>query len=124
MSKSGESAESGTEKARLASIHARKTAALFQAAIVGGALLGGASDQEQATLDVFSREIGIAFQIADDVLDADSEEAASILRLQGEGAAKRGAEGLLEQALERIEGWGERAEPLRALARFAVRRKR
>ncbi len=122
-SESGEFAASGTEQARLASIHARKTAALFQAAIVGGALLGGASDQEQATLDAFSREIGIAFQIADDVLDADSEEAASILRIQGEGDAKQGAEGLLEQALERLEGWGERAEPLRALARFAVRRK-
>lgn len=118
-----DSAESGTDQARLASIHARKTAALFQAAVVGGALLGGANDQEQATLDAFSREIGIAFQIADDVLDADSDEAASILRLQGEGAAKQGAEGLLEKALERIEGWGERAEPLRALARFAVRRK-
>lgn len=122
--KRSDSADSGTEQAWLASIHARKTAALFQAAIVGGALLGGASDQEQATLDAFSREIGVAFQIADDVLDANSEEAASILRLQGEGAAKQGAEGLLEQALERIEGWGERAEPLRALARFAVRRKR
>ena len=120
---SGEAAKSGTAQARLASIHARKTAALFQAAIVGGALLGGATDQEQATLDAFSQEIGIAFQIADDVLDAESDEAASILRLQGEGAAKQGAEGLLEQALSRIEGWGERAEPLRALARFAVRRK-
>jgi geranylgeranyl diphosphate synthase type II len=124
VSSGKESAEVGTEQARLASIHARKTAVLFQASIVGGAMLGGATAQEQAALDAFGREIGIAFQIADDVLDADSEEAASILRLQGEGAARRGAEGLLEQALERIEGWGERAEPLRALARFAVRRKR
>ncbi|MFK7898372.1 MAG: polyprenyl synthetase family protein [Myxococcota bacterium] len=119
-----DSTASGTEEARLASIHARKTAALFQASIVGGAMLGGATEQEQATLDAFGREVGIAFQIADDVLDADSDESASILRLQGEGAARQGAEELLEQALERIEGWGERAEPLRALARFAVRRKR
>ena len=119
-----DSVASGTDWARLASIHARKTAALFQASVVGGALLGGASESELTTLDAFSREIGVAFQIADDVLDADSEEAASILRLQGEGAAKQGAEGLLEKALARIEGWGERAEPLRALARYAVRRKR
>ena len=58
------------------------------------------------------------------LLDADSEEAASILRLQGLDDAKRGAEALLDRALARIEGWGERAEPLRRLARFAVRRDR
>lgn len=114
----------GTDHARLASIHARKTAALFGAAIVGGATLGGANDDERATLAAFARDVGIAFQIADDLLDADSEEAASILRLQGLDDAKRGAEALLDRALARIEGWGERAEPLRRLARFAVRRDR
>jgi geranylgeranyl diphosphate synthase type II len=68
--------------------------------------------------------VGIGFQIADDVLDADSEEAASILRLQGIDDARHGAEGLVDRALLRVEGWGEAAEPLRALARFAVRRTR
>ena len=68
--------------------------------------------------------MGIGFQIADDVLDADSEEAASILRLQGIDDAKNGAEALLVRALDRIEGWGEAAEPLRSLARFAIRRQR
>ena len=121
---------SGTRAEQLASIHARKTAALFQAAIVGGAALGGASLhgpralEQQKTLDAFARDVGIGFQIADDVLDADSEEAASILRLQGIDDARNGAETLLERALEGIEGWGEGAEPLRALARFAIRRRR
>ncbi len=115
---------SGTDARWLASIHARKTAALFQAAIVGGAALAGATRDQQATLDGFARDVGIGFQIADDVLDADSEETASILRLQGIDDARDGAETLLLRALEGIEGWGEAAEPLRALARFAIRRRR
>lgn len=113
-----------TGHARLASIHERKTAALFQAAIVGGAMLGGASDDQRARLELFARDVGVAFQIADDLLDADSEEAASILRLQGQLDARSGALGLIERALGQIEGWGERAVPLAELARFAVRRSR
>ena len=118
------SANHGTHHARLASIHARKTAALFQAAIVGGAALAGGNSGQLATLEEFGRDVGIGFQIADDVLDADSEEAASILRLEGIDDARRGAQGLLDRALKRIESWGESAEPLRALARFAIRRER
>lgn len=114
----------GTDFGRLASIHARKTAALFQAAIAGGAALGGASEAERERLDSFGKDVGIAFQIADDLLDADGDEAASILRIQGLADAKQGAEGLLERALLGIEGLCERAEPLRELARFAVRRNR
>ena len=119
-----ESASGGTRAARLASIHARKTAALFQAAIVGGAQLASANPDQLETLDAFALDVGIGFQIADDVLDADSEETASILRLQGIDDAKAGAEGLLDRALGRIEGWGEAAEPLRALSRFAIRREK
>jgi geranylgeranyl diphosphate synthase type II len=125
MSRPGTAAASeGTDFGRLASIHARKTAALFQAAIVGGAALAGASKAERALLDVFGKDVGIAFQIADDLLDADSEERASILRIQGLDDAKEGAEGLLERALLGIESLCEKAEPLRELARFAVRRNR
>ena len=116
--------ESGTDAARLASIHTRKTAALFQAAIVGGAILGSANASERETLGAFGSDVGTAFQIVDDVLDADTDEAASILRLQGVEDATAGAEALLARALSRIGSWGERAEPLRELARFAVRRKR
>ena len=120
----GPSEASGSRAAFLASIHARKTAALFRASIEGGARLAGADAGRCEALAYFSRDVGIGFQIADDVLDADSGEAASILRLQGIDDAKHGAEALLDRALEQIEGWGEAAEPLRALARFAIRRER
>ncbi|HEB90043.1 MAG TPA: polyprenyl synthetase family protein [Deltaproteobacteria bacterium] len=121
---SGGGPSAKTDFERLASIHARKTAALFEAAIVGGAALAGANEAERESLGAFGRDVGIAFQIADDLLDADREEAASILRIQGIEDARLGAEGLLETALERIDGFCERAEPLRELARFAVRRRR
>ncbi len=118
------SGSAGTRAARLASIHARKTAALFRASIEGGATLAGADPGKRAALARFAQDVGIGFQIADDLLDADSGEAASILRLQGIDDAKNGAEALLGRALGEIEGWGEAAEPLRALARFAIRRER
>jgi geranylgeranyl diphosphate synthase type II len=113
----------GTDHARLISIHARKTAALFSAAVVGGAALAGAGESERERLKAFAMDVGVAFQIADDLLDAGSEEAASILRLQGTEDARLGAEELLERGLSRIEDLCERAEPLRELARYAVRRK-
>jgi geranylgeranyl pyrophosphate synthase len=124
LASADECANSGTDGERLASIHARKTAALFEAAILGGATLGSGSAAEREALGAFGRDVGMAFQIADDVLDAGKEEAASILRLQGIDDAKAGAEALLSHALQRVEDWGERAEPLRELARFAVRRDR
>jgi geranylgeranyl diphosphate synthase type II len=113
----------GTSRAQLASIHARKTAALFQAAIVGGARMAGAADSELEQLRLFSEDVGIAFQIADDLLDADSDEAASVLRIQAADDARNEAEALLDRALSRIDELCERAEPLRELARFAVRRR-
>lgn len=105
------------------SIHQRKTAALIEACVVGGARLAAGSEDQLLALASFGSEVGVAFQIADDGLDADEDESAcSLVSLLGrEGCIER-AESLLESALSRIEGMGEGAEPLRALARFAVRR--
>ena len=68
--------------------------------------------------------LGLGFQIADDLLDRGRDEASSLVRVLGEDAARRRAEALLAEALAQVEGWGERAEPLRELARFSVRRER
>jgi len=103
-------------------VHARKSAALLAAAIVGGARLGGAAADELARLRRFGDAIGVAFQIADDLLDAGESEACSLVRVLGVPGARARAEALLAQALAELEGLGERAEPLRELARHAVRR--
>ena len=105
------------------SIHRRKTAALIAASIVGGAILGGADAAAQGRLRRFGEAVGVAFQIADDLLDAEDDESCSLVRLLGAEAASARGEELLASALREVESFGERAEPLRALARYALRRR-
>lgn len=56
-------------------IHLNKTAAMIEAALVLGGLVGGASDAHLATLRRIGREVGLVFQIVDDVLDATADSA-------------------------------------------------
>jgi geranylgeranyl pyrophosphate synthase len=64
-----------TTAADLDYIHLNKTAALLRASLVMGGLVGGASDPALATLDHAGRQLGLAFQIIDDVLDATADRA-------------------------------------------------
>ncbi len=116
------SGSAATDVDAVLSVHARKTAALFSAAVAGGARLGGATDVVVDALRRFGGEVGVAFQIADDVLDADEDEGCTLVPLLGLEACRERAETLLASALERVEALGDRAEPLRELARLAVRR--
>jgi geranylgeranyl diphosphate synthase type II len=113
---------SDTGMDRVESVHARKSAALITAAITAGARLAGADAALVERLARFGQAMGVAFQIADDVLDEGTDDVCSLVRAIGLEPAKERAEALLAVALAEIEGLGERAEPLRALARFAVRR--
>ena len=109
--------------AAVESVHARKTAALIAAAITTGARLAGASEAQIASLHAAGIAAGIAFQITDDLLDADEDEGTSLVRAIGEPAARERAQALLDDALAQIAGLGASAEPLRALLRFVVSRK-
>ena len=60
----------------LESIHARKTGALFVAAVRGGALAGGAPEATISSLTAYARNLGLAFQITDDLLDLEGDAAA------------------------------------------------
>ena len=106
------------------SVHARKSAALIAASVVGGARLGGASEEILEELARFGSEVGVAFQIADDLLDEGEGDACSSLASLGREGARARAEALLEAALKRIDSLGPDAESLRALAVFSVRRDR
>ena len=57
-------------------IHAHKTAALLQVSVTCGAILAGASAEEVEALDLYALDVGLAFQVADDILDvtASSED--------------------------------------------------
>jgi geranylgeranyl pyrophosphate synthase len=108
----------------IASIHRRKTAALFAASAALGARSAGAPRDLRERLTRTGEAMGLAFQIADDCLDRNRDEACSVLRVHGpEEALARASEGV-EGALEELRELGEAAEPFRQLARFAVRRDR
>lgn len=110
------------EAGRVESVHRRKSAALIAASITAGARLGGATAAQVDRLRKLGEEVGVAFQIADDVLDGEDDEPASLARVLGEPAARARAEALLEDALARIADLGPEADALRELSRFAVRR--
>jgi geranylgeranyl diphosphate synthase type II len=113
-------ADAGAEAVE--AVHLRKSAALIAAAVVGGARFAGAGAERLAGLRRFALDVGVAFQIADDVQDCDDAERCSLPRVLGMEAARQRADALLARALDAIEGLGEPAEPLRDLARYAVER--
>ena len=113
---------SETDATRVESVHARKSAALIAASIVGGAQLGGADSQTIERMRRCGQAAGIAFQIADDLLDEGEDDPCSLVRALGVDAARNRSEELLGTALGELEELGERAEPLRELVRFSVRR--
>ena len=106
-------------------VHARKTAALIRAAVVGGARVAGCEPATLERLGRFALAVGVAFQIADDLLDhaeGRAPESCSLVSASGSERARARAEALLAGALAEIEPLGEPAEPLRELARMAARR--
>jgi geranylgeranyl diphosphate synthase, type II len=119
-------------------IHRSKTAALITASLVGGGLYAGANNGQIAKLRAFGMAIGLAFQITDDVLDVTqtseqlgktagkdtASEKATYPALFGIEASVRKADALVQQAFSELESFGERAEPLKELARFLVERKK
>ncbi|HTM33946.1 MAG TPA: farnesyl diphosphate synthase [Vicinamibacterales bacterium] len=60
---------------QLADMHARKTGALIRASVLAGAIIGGAEAETLSALDRYARQIGLAFQIVDDILDVEGASA-------------------------------------------------
>ena len=130
-----ESAESALE--RLEAIHSRKTGALFIAAMELGGIVAGATAQQLAALSWYGRNVGLAFQITDDLLDVAGSQSAVGKRiakdarngkltfpgLLGVEESRRRAKELVDQACAMIEVFGPKAEPLCGLARFVCSRK-
>lgn len=117
-------------------IHRHKTAALLDASVVSGAILAGASDADVERLSTYAQDIGLAFQIVDDVLDitATQEElgktAGKDLQAQkatypsfwGIEESKRQADNLIATAKAQLEPYGHLAQPLRAIADYITAR--
>jgi geranylgeranyl pyrophosphate synthase len=109
----------------LTRLHAGKTGALLAASAALGGLAAGATAEQQEALERFGRSVGLAFQLADDVLDAaeaeDEQGPPSFVRLLGVDETRRRAEALAAEGLAAIGGLPRR-EVLAALARFVVER--
>lgn len=115
-----------------------KTGALLSAAVEMGAVLGRLPTEGRMHLKGYARDIGLAFQIADDLLDhtGDETKAGKALRkdadagkqtfvaLLGEGRAREQARMLVDQALAHLKSYGHEADLLREVARFIVERDR
>lgn len=113
-----------------------KTGALLAAAVEMGAILGKVPPAGRTHLRAYARDIGLAFQIADDLLDVegDAQLAGKALRkddeqgkqtfvtLLGVERAREQARALVDQAVERLASHGSEADVLRALARYIVER--
>ncbi|HYD26036.1 MAG TPA: farnesyl diphosphate synthase [Croceibacterium sp.] len=113
-----------------------KTGALLGAAVEMGAILGRVPEEGRAYLRAYARDIGLAFQIADDLLDHEGDEAkagkalrkdaergkATFVSLMGADQARQQAQALSEQAIGHLASHGEEADLLRTLARFVVER--
>lgn len=120
----------------LQTIHRLKTGALIAASAEAGAICANASTVQRQALVEFATAIGLAFQVTDDVLDVtgDSEslgktagkdikaEKSTYVSALGLAGAKEEADRLLNAALEALDIFGDRADPLRDLARQMVHR--
>ncbi|MCJ7502439.1 MAG: polyprenyl synthetase family protein [Acidobacteriia bacterium] len=117
-------------------IHTWKTGAFIRAAVLCGALDAGATEDDLAVLGVFGAKSGLAFQIADDVLDVtstreqmgksvgkdDQQHKATYPAVYGVDESRRIAERLVKEASEALEPLGERARRLREIAHFLIER--
>ena len=117
-------------------MHIHKTGALIRCSVMLGALCGQLSDKEMASLDHFAKCIGLAFQVVDDVLDAEASTATlgktagkdaeqnkpTYVSLLGVAQAKTLAESLRQDANDALAEFGTTAQRLRDLADFIVRR--
>ncbi len=115
-----------------------KTGALLAAAVEMGAILGHVPPEGRVHLRGYARDIGLAFQIADDLLDHDGDEAAAgkalrkdaqagkqtFVSLLGAERAREQCRLLINQAVDHLGHYGPEADLLRALARFIAERDR
>lgn len=118
-------------------IHTHKTGALLETSVVSGAILASATDDDLQRLSRYAQNIGLAFQIVDDILDitATQEELgktagkdlqaqkATYPSLWGIEESKRQAQALVDEAIAQLAVYEEKAEPLRAIANYIVTRK-
>jgi geranylgeranyl diphosphate synthase type II len=119
-------------------IHTHKTGALIAASVASGAIVGGGKEDEIRAITLYGRNIGLAFQVADDILDVEGDSAKLGKGVGGDAKKKkitypsvlglaRSKEierALVGKAIEALEVFQKGAEPLRAIAVYIIERKK
>ena len=122
----------------LQALHELKTGALIRASVVSGAILGAASDDQIARLDRYGRNIGLAFQVVDDMLNitGDPDKMGKAVgtdaqrqkntypALIGLEASREFARDLIDNAIQALSIFDTKADPLREIAKYIVDRNR
>jgi farnesyl diphosphate synthase len=115
-----------------------KTGALIAFSVEAGAIMGRVPPEGRGSLRGYARDVGLAFQIADDLLDEEGDEAlagkalhkdaaagkATFLSLLGVDRARAQAQMLVDQAISHLGSFGPEADLLRAIARYSIERDR
>lgn len=125
-------------QAQLQAMHALKTGALIKASVYTGARLGGGDPDELSSLTEYAECIGLAFQIVDDILNVEGDPELMGKSVGTDTVHSKGtypsilgversrilAEQLVARALQAMDNFDKRTDPLRALAAYIVKRKR
>ncbi len=123
---------------QLDDIHRHKTGAMIQASVEAGAILGEGGNEEIECLKTYAGHIGLAFQVADDILNVSGDPKRlgksvgtdkhrmknTYPSVMGLEESKRLAETMVERGMEALESFDEKAAPLRTLARYIIERTR
>ena len=122
---------------QLEQIHLLKTGALIKASVLTGAILGKGTGEQLQHLEIYGKNIGLAFQVADDILNIEGDplvmgKTAGTDNLHGKNTypfliglaeSKQFAEKLIARALDSMDFFGAKADPLRAIASYIIKRK-
>jgi farnesyl diphosphate synthase len=118
----------------ITSLQQNKTGALIEWSAISGAIL---SNQDDRKLLDYAKSIGLAFQIQDDILDIEGDAVLAGKRLQKDVSAGKAtfvsllgienarlrAKELIEEAIDALSDYGDKAEPMRQVAKFIIERK-
>lgn len=110
----------------LRAMHELKTGALIRASVVGAAIACRSDTSRREALTTFAETLGLAFQVADDLLDFDpaKPEPGSYPALMGFSETKKFLSELTDRCLTSLASWPSSADPLRAIARYNLERQK
>ena len=122
----------------LEAMHHLKTGALINASLRCGAIIGGANEEQMTSLERYAKNVGLAFQVADDILNVEGDpklmgkatgtdqlrEKSTYPSILGLDESKELAKKLVREALQVIENFDKRSEALRAIANYVIERRR